>query len=180
LTDPKWKGRVVHANPAASSSAYAALVTWVEIGGWDLVEALAKNQIIVNSSSIPFTQVGQGENALGVTYEEGAFKWIPSGNVGIVYPKDGMALLPGGLFLIRDSPNPINAKLFADFVLAHPQQSALATEFLGRRPTHKDVKLNPAMVRVDELNLMKYPMEDAISKKKEYLAKWKKVMMRTR
>ena len=27
LTDPKWKGRVVHANPAASSSAYAALVT---------------------------------------------------------------------------------------------------------------------------------------------------------
>lgn len=180
LTDPKWKGRVVHANAAASSSAYAALVTWIEIGGWDLVEALAKNQIIVNSSSIPFTQVGQGENALGVTYEEGAFKWVPSGNVGIVYPKDGMALLPGGLFLIRDGPNPINARLFADFVLAHPQQSVLATEFLGRRPTHKDVKLNPAMVRVDELNLIKYPMEDAISKKKEILAKWKKVMMRTR
>jgi len=36
------------------------------------------------------------------------------------------------------------------------------------------------MVRVDELNLIKYPMEDAISKKKEILAKWKKVMMRTR
>jgi len=27
---------------------------------------------------------------------------------------------------------------------------------------------------------MKYPMEDAISKKKEILAKWKKVMMKTR
>ncbi len=180
LTDPKWKGRVVHANPAKSSSAYAAMVTWLGIGGWDLVEALAKNQIIVNSSSIPFTQVGQGENAIGITYEEGAFKWIPSGNVGIVYPKDGMALLPGGLFLIRNSPNPVNARLFADFVLDHPQQSDLATEFLGRRPTHKNVKLNPAMVRVDELTLMDYPMEDAISKKKEFLAKWKKIMMKTR
>jgi hypothetical protein len=36
------------------------------------------------------------------------------------------------------------------------------------------------MVRVDEMTLMDYPMEDAISKKKEFLSKWKKIMMKTR
>lgn len=74
VVDPKWAGKVVHANPAASSSAYTAMVTWLTIGGWDLVEALAKNQIIIDSSSAPSTQVGQGENALSVAYEEGAFR----------------------------------------------------------------------------------------------------------
>lgn len=180
LTDPKWHRQIVHANPAASSSSYAAMVTWLTIGGWDLVESLAENQIIADSSSAPFTQVGQGENPLGIAYEEGAFRWVPSGNVGIVYPDDGVALLPGGLFLIENSPNPTNAQLFADFVLSHEQQEALAREFPGRRPTHQDVDLDPAMTRVDELNVIDYPAEDAAANREEYLSRWREIMIRTR
>src|SRR5690606_34568468 len=75
LADPKWRGKVIHASPAVSSSSYAAMVTWLQIGGWELVESLARNQIIAESSSAPFTQVGRGEMPLGVAYEEGAFRW---------------------------------------------------------------------------------------------------------
>ena len=180
LTDPKWQGRIVHANPAASSSSYAAMVTWLQIGGWDLVEALARNQIIAESSSAPFTQVGQGENPLGIAYEEGAFRWVPSGNVGIVYPEDGVALLPGGLFLVRNSPNPTNAQLFADFVLEQEQQEALARNFFGRRPTHRNVELDPAMTQVDQLNVIDYPIDEASANRTEYLARWREIMIRTR
>lgn len=180
LTDPKWQGRIVHANPAASSSSYAAMVTWLEIGGWELVEALARNQIIAESSSAPFTQVGQGENPIGIAYEEGAFRWVPSGNVGIVYPEDGVALLPGGLFIIRNSPNPTNAQLFADFVLQQEQQEALARNFFGRRPTHRNVELDPAMTQVDQLNVIEYPVDAASANRTEYLARWREIMIRTR
>ncbi|MEX2445596.1 MAG: extracellular solute-binding protein [Alkalispirochaeta sp.] len=180
LADPKWSGQVVHANPAASSSAYAAMNTWLQIGGWDMVEELAENQIIADSSSAPFTQVGQGENPLGVAYEEGAFRWVPSGNVGIVYPEDGVALLPGGLFLIQDGPNPSNAQRFADFVLSKESQEALAREFPGRRPTHREVELHPAMTPVEELNVIEYPVEAASENREEYLNRWREIMIRTR
>lgn len=180
LADPKWQGQVVHANPASSSSSYAAMVTWLEIGGWELVESLAVNQIIADSSSAPFTQVGQGENPLGVAYEEGAFRWIDSGRIGIVYPEDGVALLPGGLFLVNNSPNPEAANAFADFVLSLDSQEALVENFLGRRPTHKEVALNPAMQPVTELNLITYPEADAAANREEYLARWRDIMIRTR
>lgn len=180
LADPKWKGKVVHANPAASSSSYAAMVTWLTIGGWDLVEALAKNQIIADSSSAPFTQVGQGENALGVAYEEGAFRWIDSGRIGIVYPEDGVAFLPGGLFLVANSPNPDGAQAFADFVLSLESQEALVENFLGRRPTHKDVALNPAMQPPSALNVIAYPEADAAANREQNLAQWRDIMIRTR
>jgi iron(III) transport system substrate-binding protein len=180
LTDPRWHRNVVHANPAVSSSSYAAMVTWLEIGGWELVEALAQNQIIAESSSAPFTQVGQGENPVGVAYEEGAFRWIPSGRVEIVYPEDGVALLPGGLFIVRDGPNPDAARAFADFLLAQEQQEALASEFPGRRPTHRDVALSPEMRTVEELNVIPYPAEEAAANREEWLAQWRQIMIRTR
>ena len=180
LADPRWHRQVVHANPAVSSSSYAAMVTWLEIGGWDLVEALAENQIIAESSSAPFTQVGQGENPVGVAYEEGAFRWLPSGRIEIVYPEDGVALLPGGLFIVRDGPNPNAARAFVDFLLAQEQQEALASEFPGRRPTHRNVALNPAMRTVDELNVIPYPVEEAAANREEWLAQWRQIMIRTR
>ncbi len=180
LADPKWKGRVVHANPAVSSSSYAAMVTWLEIGGWELIESLARNQIIAESSSAPFNQVGQGENAIGVAYEEGAFRWVDSGRIGIVYPEDGVALLPGGLFLVKDSPNQDAAQAFADFVLSLESQEALVENFLGRRPAHKDVALNPAMRSVTELNVIPYPAEAAAANREQYLAQWRDIMIRTR
>lgn len=180
LTDERWHRQVVHANPAVSSSAYAAMVTWLEIGGWEFVEALADNQIIAESSSAPFTQVGQGENPIGIAYEEGAFRWLPTGEVEIVYPEDGVALLPGGLFIVRDGPNPNAARLFVDFLLAQEQQEALAAEFPGRRPTHREVSLHPDMAGVDTLNVINYPNEEAAANREEWLAQWRQIMIRTR
>lgn len=180
LADPKWHRKIVHANPSASSSAYAAMVTWKEIGGWDFVEDLAKNQIIAESSSAPFTQVGQGENPLGVAYEEGAWRWMPTGRIGIVYPEDGVALLPGGMFIVRGGPNPDNAKAFVDFVLSKEQQEALGSEFPGRRPAHKDAELSGGMPRVRDLNVIEYPGVEAAEMASEWMSTWREIMERTR
>lgn len=180
LADPKWKGKVRYANPESSSSGYAALVNWTLIGGWDLVENMAKNMIIDDSSSAPFTAVGNGEAPVGVAYEEGAYRWLESGKVGIVYPEDGVVVLPGGLFQIKDGPNAANAKKFADFVLSKQQQQNLVDNFPGRRPTNVNVTLPDAMPAAADLNVLSYPTSDAESKQSEYLSKWREIMINTR
>src|SRR5690606_5914467 len=81
LADPKWKGKVVHADPSKSSSALAALNTWLMIygrdqAGWDVVERMTENMNIVLKSSLVFQQIGRGEYPIGVTYEEAAFNYV--------------------------------------------------------------------------------------------------------
>ena len=180
LGNPKWKGKIRYANPVSASSSYAALVNWKLIGGWEMIERLAKNMIIDESSSAPFTAVAQGEAPLGVAYEEGAYRVLKTGKVGIVYPADGVVVLPGGLFLIKGGPNTVNAKKFADFVLATPQQQALLDNFPGRRPASTAVKFPAGMPAVSQLKVLPYPTDDAKSKQKEWLAKWKEIMIDTR
>jgi iron(III) transport system substrate-binding protein len=180
LANPKWKGKVRFANPISSSSSYAALVNWKLIGNWDLLERLARNMIIDESSSAPFTAVAQGEAPVGVAYEEGAYRVLATGKVGIVYPSDGVVVLPGGLFLIKGGPNAENAKKFADFVLATPQQQALVDRFPGRRPANVNVKLPPEMPPVSKLKVLAYPSEEARQQQKDWLAKWKEIMISTR
>lgn len=177
LADPKWKGKVRYANPASSSSSYAALVNWKLIGGWEFVEKLVPNFIIDQSSSAPFTAVGQGEAELGVAYEEGAYRYLDSGNVGIVYPADGVVLLPGGLFVIKDGPNPDAAKQFADFMLAVEQEQALVDFFPGRRPSSDLVNLPDVMPPASALNVLEYPTKEAKEKQGEWLAKWQDIMI---
>lgn len=177
LADPRWKGKVRYANPSSSSSSYAALVNWYLIGGWDFVEELAKNFIIDNSSSAPFTAVGQGEAEVAVAYEEGAYRYLDTGKVGLNYPTDGVVLLPGGMFLIKDGPNGENAKRFADFMLAPAQQQALVDNFPGRRPASDLVAFPENMPTAADLHILDYPADEAKDKQSEWLAKWQEIMI---
>lgn len=177
LADPQWEGKVRFANPASSSSSYAALVNWLIAYDWDFVEDLAANFVIDDSSSAPFTAVGQGESEIAVAYEEGAYRWLESGNVEIVYPEDGVVLLPGGLFQIADGPNPDNARAFADFVLSAEQQQALVDNFPGRRPTHTEVNLPEEMPAADELNVLDYASANAEENQDDNLEQWRRIMI---
>lgn len=180
LADPKWKGKIQFANPESSSSAYTALVNWKLIGDFELVERMAANMIIVDSSSGPFNAVGNGEAEIGIAYEEGAYRWLESGNVGIVYPTDGVLLLPEGLFIIKDGPNSVNAKKFADFILSSEQQQALADNFPGRRPSSASVALGDGMPEPSSLNVLAYPTEEAASSKDEWLGLWREIIINIR
>ncbi|MGQ0663917.1 MAG: extracellular solute-binding protein [Pseudomonadota bacterium] len=184
LRDPKWAGKVVHADPSKSSSAFAALATWLTIygkddKGWQFIEEMTRNQTIVIRSSLVFQQIGRGEYPVGVTYEEGAFKYVLAGEAGIVYPADGSLLEPEGMFIVKGAPHPKAARLFADYLLTEDAQTKLATQFPGRRPTLQGIKTHPAMLPAEQLKIVDFDSRWAAEKRKDILDQMQKVMVKT-
>jgi iron(III) transport system substrate-binding protein len=184
LADPKWKGKIVHADPSKSSSSLAALNTWLMIYGrgdeaWKLVEDMTANMNIVLKSSLVFQQVGRGEYPLGVTYEEAAFNYVLADSADIIYPEDGTLAQPEGLFLVRDSSNPKAAQLFADYLLSEEAQKNLVEHFPGRRPTRKGIANHPQMKPLSEIKIIDYDSDWASTERANILSKMQKIIIKT-
>lgn len=184
LAKPEWKGKIVHADPSKSSSALGALNTWLMINGrgdaaWQRVEDMTKNMTIVLRSSLVFQQVGRGEYALGVTYEEGAFNYVLAGTAGIVYPEDGTLLEPEGMFVVKNAPNPKAARLFADFLISEEAQKELTAKFPGRRPTRIGIATHPDMLPASKLKVIDYDSAWASANRPQILERMQKVIIKT-
>lgn len=138
LLDPRLRGRIVWADPSASSSAWNMLATMlVAMGGyeseeaWDYVDRLLGNGVVVgNSSSIPFRSVYEGEYVVGLTYEAPAVSYYEAGFddvVRIVYMEEGTSSFPFASAIVRGARNMDLAKLFMDYVASDEAQTLWAT-----------------------------------------------------
>ena len=109
---PKWKGKVVMANPEKSGSAYAQAYGIYKLYGWDGIRKLIDNAKILDSSSLIYKGVAAGEYPLGVTMEYAAHRYIDGGdkNVGIIYPADGAFMAPEATGIVKNCPHPAEAK----------------------------------------------------------------------
>jgi hypothetical protein len=96
LLDPKWKGKVVMANPEKSGSAYAQVYGIWKLYDWDGIKKLIANAKVLDSSSLIYKGVAAGEYPVGITMEYAAHRYIAGGdkNVAIVYPADGPSSPP--------------------------------------------------------------------------------------
>ncbi len=125
LTDPKWEGKVLMPDPRKSGSAFGELFIHLNAfgrdngKGWEYFKNLYKNLIVTTSSSHTYKFVASGEFPLGMTHERNAYKYRDGGSpVGFIYPEEGTAVRPDGIYLIKNGPNPELAKKFIDFVLS--------------------------------------------------------------
>ena len=155
LCDPKLKGHIAYCSPAKSGSAYTQLCTMLFASesmdaGWDMVKNFIANLDgkMLDSSGKCHKLVAEGEFAIGVTIEKSAVLYNDNPDMGFVYPKKNSAV-PDGVALIKNCPNPENAKLFIDFVTGLECQKD-QNENWKRRPVRTD--LSP--VGLDELSTL--------------------------
>ena len=96
LLQPELKGKIVSADPSASSSAFCQLTNWLLVMGegetaaekyesdaaWKYTEDLLKGQDVklTSGSSAVYKGVINGEYAVGLTYEDGADTLLKSGS----------------------------------------------------------------------------------------------------
>jgi len=185
LLDPKWKGKIVNADPSKSSSSYQSLVTRLiafKDKGWDFEEKLIQNLVIVPSSSTVYLQVGTGENALGLAFEQGAYIYAQGDNAtaGVVYPSDGTGVLFDVAALIKGAQHPNAAKAFLDFSVSAEFQKALITNksFYGRRAVRSDVPLPPGVPLAKDIKTIDYDLKWAADNRDANLKKYQDLMVK--
>ena len=176
LCNEALKGKIAFASPAKSGSAYTQLCTMLFSKdtideGWELVFNFIKNLDgkVQDSSGNCHKLVASGEYAIGVTIEKSAVLYNDNPDIGYVYPAKNSAV-PDGVALVKNCPNPDNAKLFIDFVTGLECQTAQNADW-ARRPVRSD--LTPVgLVGLDTLDLGNYDFAYAAKNKAEIVEKW--------
>ena len=134
LLDPALKGKIATADPNSSSSAWNNLSNIMAVYGtdtdeaWAYIEQLMPNLVILGSSSGVFKNTQAGEYVVGLTYEDGAVGLVRDGatNIRLQYPTNGTSASCFGTALVKNGPNPENAKVMIDFICSAEGQTALA------------------------------------------------------
>ena len=179
LFDPKWKGKIVMANPEKSGSAYAQAYGIHKLYGWDGINKLIANAKILDSSSLIYKGVAAGEYPLGVTMEYAAHRYIVGGdkNVGIVYPADGAFMAPEAAGIVKNSPHPEEAKKFVDYLLSKKVVDEIFHKF-SRRPARLDAGDTEGLPSLKKITILKSfdPLE-ANTLEKEILGRWKEIVL---
>jgi len=180
LVKPIFKGKIAHADPAKSGSAFMALIIQLEAMGGDNAQGwkYLKDFVInldgklLGSSSGTFKGVADGEYAVGITYEEAALKYQRAGaNLKVVYPIEGSSKVPSPVAIVKGCRNLENAKKFVDFVLSMDVQSKLGE--VNRRSVRMDIKLPAIMVPNDKLGDLPYDTKWIALNKDRIMTQWK-------
>ncbi|MBU4580964.1 MAG: ABC transporter substrate-binding protein [Proteobacteria bacterium] len=179
LFDPKWKGKIVMANPEKSGSAYAQAYGIHKLYGWDGINKLIANAKILDSSSLIYKGVAAGEYPLGVTMEYAAHRYIVGGdkNVGIIYPADGAFMAPEAAGIVKNCPHPEEAKKFVDYLLSKKVVDEIFHKF-SRRPARLDAGDTEGLPSLKKITILKSfdPLE-ANTLQKEILGRWKEIVL---
>lgn len=183
LLDPKLKGKITTADPNSSSSAWNNLSNIFAVYGndteetWDYIEQLMPNLVQLGSSSQVFKQVQQGEYVVGLTYEDGAVGLLRDGatNIRLQYPTNGTSASVFGSALIKNGPNPENAKLMIDFLCSAEGQNAIAAKQGGTlRYTNSGFKMpeNAWLTPSEEITWAFRDVEYLTANKTAILERW--------
>ena len=182
LLDPKLYGRVVTANPTASSSAWNNLQCLLtDFGGWDSPEAwdyiaklMQNGLVVVSSSSIPAKSTFSGEYAVGLSYEPQVVKIIDGGDTSahMVFWEEGTTSVGFASAIIKGAKNLENAKLFMDFLQSDEGQQTYLDAAARPATTTKLEGGSPTMVDLDTINVKVADTEALAAHKAEICDKW--------
>ena len=182
LLDPKLYGKVVTANPTASSSAWnnlQCLLTdfggWDSDAAWDYIAALMQNGlVVVNSSSVPAKSTFAGEYVVGLTYEPQVVKIIDGGDTSahMVFWEEGTTSVGFASAMIKGAKYLENAKLFMDCLQSDAGQQTYLDAAARPASTTKLEGGSPTMVDLDTINVKVADTEALAAHKAEICDKW--------
>jgi iron(III) transport system substrate-binding protein len=186
LLNPALKGKIVSANPTASSSAYAHLTNMLNAIGkgnyesqeaWDFVKALFSNTVVIDSSSSVWKGVRDGEYTVGLSYEDPSVQLIKDGApVKVVYMEEGVIYLPAGSGIVKGAPNMVNAQRFIDFITSPEIQDVYGTT-ITNRPVMAEVATPDYMVNINDIKLLEEDMDYVYQNKAAIQNKFKDIFV---
>ena len=135
LTDPKWAGKIVMANPAS----HATTIQWLvglkdnnvfgsEDAWWEFVNGLAANRPMLVASFGPTPgPIASGEMSIGISMPKYIVTLAPA-PLDWARVAEPMFGTPRGIALAAGAPSPNAGKLFIDFWLGEETNTILAEQ----------------------------------------------------
>jgi iron(III) transport system substrate-binding protein len=120
LLDPKYKGKLVMTDPSFTSLQVSVVGTMAKARGWGFYEKLRGNDVmIVQGNQQVSDMLKRGERLIAVgALDSYAADLKKEGHpVKTLYPSDGVFVIPSPTSVVKGSPNPNAAKLFAQFMI---------------------------------------------------------------
>lgn len=175
VLDPRFKGKLIIADPANSSTAFTILWGFEKLLGADALKRLAANIKVTSAASTVLRGVGQGEYAVGLTFESNAYAYVAGGQreIELVYSTEGTFTTAEFLTLIKNAPAGPLAKQVCDLLVSRDVQIALL-ENAFRRPSRTDIEVSKH-VELPELSKIKVfatDEDEAAAQRKDFLARW--------
>ncbi len=108
--DPALKGYISMGDPLTSGTAYAATVSLLGKYGEEYLDRLGENKVMRESGSTAIAKLQSGECAAIMILEESILKYLedeekkgnPVTNLEIIYPEDGVILIPSTVMIVAE------------------------------------------------------------------------------
>ncbi len=124
-TDPKYKAQMVMTDPSFTSLQLMVIASLWKKFGWEYYEKLRKNDIMIvqgNQQVSDMLKRGERVVAIGALDSYAADDRKSGHPIATVYPTEGSFIIPSPTAIVKGSPDPNAAKLFAEFMLSEPAQ----------------------------------------------------------
>ena len=140
LAKPEYKGMVGYLDPASAFVGYVGAVAVNQAMGGTLdnfdkaiawFQEVKKNDPIVPKQT-SYARVLSGEIPILLDYDFNAYraKYKDKANVAFVIPAEGTVVVPYVMSLVKNDPNPANAKKVLDFLMSDEGQAVWANAYL--------------------------------------------------
>lgn len=179
LADAKWRGKIVIADPERGSASFVALYGLNKLMGKDMLAQIARNAVIVGTTSAAYEGVAKGEFAVAVTMEYAAYEYVAGGlkEIRLVYPAEGTFLSPEGMALIKGAKHPAEARKLYEFLASRKAQTEIFKQAY-RRPLREDIDVSK-LAELPALSSIKLvALDDARmgAERAAFIAQWRKLV----
>src|SRR3981189_2641361 len=125
LTAPKYKGKLAMADPSFTSLQVSGIGMRSKQRGWGFYEKLRQNDVMIvpgNQQVSDLLKRSERLIAVGALDSYAADLKAAGPPIKTLYPSDGVFVIPSPTAVVKGSPNPAAAKLFAQFMIGDEVQ----------------------------------------------------------
>jgi iron(III) transport system substrate-binding protein len=125
LTNIKYKGKLVMTDPSFTSLQVSVVGMISKERGWSYYDKLRQNDVMIvqgNQQASDMLKRGERLIAVGALDSYASDLKSEGHQIKTLYPSDGVFIIPSPTSVVKSSPNPNAAKLFAEFMIGDEAQ----------------------------------------------------------
>jgi iron(III) transport system substrate-binding protein len=152
VLDARYKGKLVMTDPSFTALQLMVVGMMSKNRGWDFYEKLRKNDImVVQGNQQVSDNIKRGERtiAVGALDSYAASERRAGHPIVTILPADGTFIIPAPTAVIKGSPNPAAAKVFAEFMIGDAVQKIFPAD--GGYAARKDIPPPAGGVALDTI-----------------------------